>query len=40
MMRDKNAFVDMGSSFGSKVKLGNGEYVEVEGKGNIGLATK
>ena len=40
MMRDKDAFIDMDSSFGSKVKLGNGEFVEVEGKGSIGVATK
>ena len=40
MTGDKNAFIDVDPSFGSKVKLGNGEYVEVEGKGSIGVATK
>ena len=35
-----DAFIDMNSSFCLKVKLGNGEYVEVEGKGSIGVATK
>jgi len=40
MMGDKDAFIDMNSSFCLKVKLGNGEYVEVEGKGSIGVATK
>jgi len=40
MTRDKDAFINMKSSFGSKVKLDNGEYIEVEGKGSIGVATK
>jgi transposase InsO family protein len=40
MTGDKDAFIDIVPSFGSKVKLGNGEYVEVEGKGSIGVATK
>jgi len=30
----------MDSSFSSKVKLVNGEYVKVEGKGNIGVTIK
>lgn len=40
MTGDKDAFIDMDSSFRSKVKLGNKEYVEVEGKDSIGVATK
>jgi len=36
----KYSFIDMDSSFGSKVKLGKGEYVEVEGKGSIGVEGK
>ena len=40
MTGDKDAFLGMDSSFSSKVKLGNGEYVEVKGKGSIGVATK
>jgi predicted amidophosphoribosyltransferase len=39
MTGDKDAFIDIVPTFGSKVKLGNGEYVEVEGKGSIGVAT-
>jgi len=40
MTGDKEAFIVIDPSFGSKVKLGNGEFVEVEGKGNIRVATK
>lgn len=40
MTGDKEAFIDIDPSFGSKVKLGNGEFVEVEGKGSIRVATK
>jgi hypothetical protein len=32
MTGDKDAFIDIVPSFGSKVKLGNGEYVEVESR--------
>lgn len=31
---------DMEFTFCSKMKLDNGEYVEIEGKGNIGVETK
>ncbi|XP_050909881.1 uncharacterized protein LOC127123725 [Lathyrus oleraceus] len=40
MTGKKEAFININSSFGSKVKLGNGEHVEVKGKGNIGVTTK
>lgn len=40
MTEDKEAFLDMDSSFSSKVKLGNGENVEVKGKGSIGVEAK
>ncbi|KAI5390160.1 hypothetical protein KIW84_075471 [Lathyrus oleraceus] len=40
MIGKKKAFIKINSSFGSKVKLGNGEHVEVKGKGNIGVTTK
>jgi len=37
---DYEAFVNMDSSFVSKVKLGNGKCVEVKGKDNNGVTTK
>ncbi|XP_058741760.1 uncharacterized protein LOC131614151 [Vicia villosa] len=40
MTEQKKAFINIDSSFGSKVKLGNGEHVEVKGKGSIGVTTK
>ncbi|XP_058763264.1 uncharacterized protein LOC131636669 [Vicia villosa] len=40
MTRQKEAFINIDSSFGSKVKLGNGQHVEVKGKGSIGVTTK
>lgn len=40
MTGDKDAFISMNPSFSSKVKLRNGEYVEVEGKGIIRVSTK
>ncbi|XP_050890235.1 uncharacterized protein LOC127095607 [Lathyrus oleraceus] len=40
MTRKKEAFINIDSSFGSKVKLENGEHVEVKGKGSIGVTTK
>ncbi|KAK2412543.1 hypothetical protein QL285_047724 [Trifolium repens] len=40
MTGKKEAFINIDSSFGSKVKLGNGEHVEVKGKGSIGVTTK
>lgn len=40
MIGDKNSFFDINRSFGTKIKLGNEEYVEVEGKGSIKVATK
>ncbi|XP_058778609.1 uncharacterized protein LOC131652681 [Vicia villosa] len=40
MTGQKEAFINIDSSFGSKVKLGNGEHVEVKGKGSIGVTTK
>jgi len=40
MIGDKEAYVNMDSSFASKVKLDNGEYVEVEDKDNIRGTTK
>ncbi|KAI5437083.1 hypothetical protein KIW84_023271 [Lathyrus oleraceus] len=40
-MTGKNeTFISIDSSFGSKVKLGNGEHDEVKGKGSIGVTTK
>ncbi|XP_050889637.1 uncharacterized protein LOC127094920 [Lathyrus oleraceus] len=36
----KEAFVNIDYSFGSKVKFGNGEHVEVKRKGIIGVTTK
>ncbi|KAI5411714.1 hypothetical protein KIW84_056694 [Lathyrus oleraceus] len=36
----KEAFINIDSSFGSKVKLGNGEHVEVKGEGIIGVTKK
>lgn len=39
MTGKKEAFINIDSSFGSKVKLGNGEHVKVKGKGNIGVTT-
>ncbi|KAI4346126.1 hypothetical protein L6164_013204 [Bauhinia variegata] len=38
--RDKEAFIDMDSSFSLEVKLGNGEYIEVKGKESIDITTK
>ncbi|KAI5417614.1 hypothetical protein KIW84_042290 [Lathyrus oleraceus] len=40
MTGKKEAFINIDSSFDSKVKLGNGEHVEVKGKGSIGVTTK
>lgn len=40
MTGQKGAFINIDSSCGSKVKLGNGEHVEVKGKGSIGVTTK
>ncbi|KAI5416379.1 hypothetical protein KIW84_041446 [Lathyrus oleraceus] len=40
MTGKKEAFINIDSSFGSKVKLVNGEHVEVKGKGSIGVTTK
>jgi len=40
MTGDKEAYIGIDPSFGSKVKLRNGEFVEVEGKGSIIVATK
>ncbi|XP_050902746.1 uncharacterized protein LOC127115187 [Lathyrus oleraceus] len=40
MTGKKEAFINIDSLFGSKVKLGNGEHVEIKGKGNIGVTTK
>lgn len=40
MTGKKETFINIDSSFDSKVKLGNGEHVEVKGKGNIGVTTK
>ncbi|KAI5399654.1 hypothetical protein KIW84_064835 [Lathyrus oleraceus] len=40
MTGKKEAFINIDSSFGSKVKLKNGEHVEVKGKGSIGVITK
>ncbi|KAI5391572.1 hypothetical protein KIW84_076402 [Lathyrus oleraceus] len=40
MIGKNEAFINIDSSFGSKVKLGNGENVEVKGKGSIGVTTK
>ncbi|XP_058771674.1 uncharacterized protein LOC131645034 [Vicia villosa] len=40
MIGQKEAFINMDSSFGSKVKLGNGEHDKVKGKGSIGVTTK
>jgi transposase InsO family protein len=40
MTGQKEPFINIDSSFSSKVKLGNGEHVEVKGKGTIGVTTK
>ncbi|PNX98609.1 T-complex protein 1 subunit delta [Trifolium pratense] len=40
MTGKKEAFINIDSSFGLKVKLGNGEHVEVKGIGNIGVTSK
>ncbi|XP_050914756.1 uncharacterized protein LOC127129650 [Lathyrus oleraceus] len=40
MTGKKEDFINIDSSFGSKVELGNGEHVEVKGKGSIGVTTK
>ncbi|XP_058783534.1 uncharacterized protein LOC131658238 [Vicia villosa] len=40
MTREMEAFINIDSSFGSKVKLDNGEHVEVKGKGSIGVTMK
>ena len=40
MIGDKNSFIGIDPSCGSKVKSGNGENVEVQGKGIIGVTTK
>lgn len=40
MTGKKEAFINIDSSFGSKVKLGNGVHVEIKVKGNIGVTTK
>ena len=40
MTGDKEAYIGIDPSFSSKVKLRNGEFVEVEGKGSIIVATK
>jgi len=40
MTRIKSSFVYLDDSFKSKVKLGDGKYVEVEGKGDITVETK
>lgn len=40
MTGDKNYFIDTNLTYDSKVKLGNRDYVEVEDKGSIGVATK
>lgn len=40
MTGQKGAFINIDSSCGSKVKLGNGEHVEVKGKGSIGVTMK
>ncbi|KAI5427655.1 hypothetical protein KIW84_032892 [Lathyrus oleraceus] len=40
MTGKKEAFINIDSSFGLKVKLGNGEHVEVKGKDSIGVTTK
>ena len=40
MTADKDIFLDMDSSFNSKVKLRNGDHVEIKGKGSIAVETK
>ena len=40
MTRTKSSFVNLDESFKSKVKLGDGKYVKVEGKGDITVVTK
>ena len=40
MTADKDAFLDIDSSFNSKVKLRNGDHIEIKGKGSIGVETK
>jgi transposase InsO family protein len=40
MTAKKEIFLNMDSSFNSRVRMGNGEMVEVKGKGSIGVQTK
>jgi hypothetical protein len=40
MTSEKEIFVDIDTSFNSKVKMGNGAVVEVKGKGSAGVETK
>jgi hypothetical protein len=40
MTPEKEIFLDIDTSFHSKVKMGNGAVVDVKGKGNVGVETK
>ena len=39
MTNDVNIFKNLENSFKSRVKLGNGEYINVKGKGAITIKT-
>jgi hypothetical protein len=40
MTLEKEIFLNIDTSFHSKVKMGNGVVVDVKGKGNVGVETK
>jgi hypothetical protein len=40
MTPEKEIFLDIDTSFHSKVKMGNGDVVDVKGKGYVGVETK
>jgi hypothetical protein len=40
MTPEKEIFLDIDTSFPSKVKMGNGAMANVKGKGNVGVETK
>jgi len=39
MTYDKGMFVNLGETYYSKVKIGNGDYIEVKGLGDIVINT-
>jgi hypothetical protein len=40
MTPEKEIFIDIDTSFNSKVKMGKGDVVNVKGKGSVGVETK